>query len=158
MSRLLVTDEFWGIVEPLLPKHVPSPKGGKPRVPDRVCLTGILFVLKTGIPWEDFPQEMGCCGMTLWNRLDEWRKAGVWDELHAVLLDHLRHAGALDLEKVVFDSTSVRAMHGGKKRDPAPWTGPNPAPSTTWPSTPTARRWRGSSPPPTSTTLLNCCR
>ena len=35
-----------------------------------MCLTGILFVLKTGIPWEDFPQEMGCCGMTLWNRLE----------------------------------------------------------------------------------------
>src|SRR2546421_3021455 len=103
MSKPLVTDELWELVEPLLPRHVPSPKGGKPRVPDRVCLTGILFVLKTGIPWEDFPQEMGCCGMTLWNRLDEWRKAGVWDELHVVLLDHLRHAGALDLEKVVFD-------------------------------------------------------
>src|SRR5436309_14984853 len=68
MSKLLVTDELWSRVEPLLPKHEPSPKGGHPPVDDRVCLTGILFVLKTGIPWEDFPQELGCCGMTLWNR------------------------------------------------------------------------------------------
>ena len=152
MSKLLVTDELWAIVEPLLPKHQPGPKGGKPRVPDRVCLTGILFVLKTGIPWEDFPHEMGRCGMTLWNRLEQWTKAGVWQELHAVLLDHLRGLDALDLERVIVDSSSVRAMHGGKKRERAPWTGQNPAPSTTWPSTPTARPWRQSSPAPTATT------
>ena len=158
MSKPLVTDELWGIVEPLLPKHDPSPKGGRPRVSDRVCFTGILFVLKTGIPWEDFPCEMGCCGMTLWKRLEEWTKAGVWGELHAVLLDHLRKHDALDLGKVVVDSTSVRAMHGGKKRDPAPWTGQNRDPSIIWRSMPTARRWRGLSRPPTSTMARNCCR
>ena len=75
MGKLLVPDELWALVEPILPAHPPSPKGGKPRTPDRVCLTGILFVLKNGLPWEAFPQEMGCCGMTLWNRLDEWRDA-----------------------------------------------------------------------------------
>jgi len=158
MSKPLVTDELWGIVEPIFPKHEPSPKGGRPRVPDRVCLTGLLFLLKTGLPWEDFPCEMGCCGMTLWNRLEEWTQAGVWEELHAVLLDHLRKHDALDLEKVVVDSTSVRAVHGGKKRDRTPWTGPNPAPSTTWPSTQTARRWRPASPRPTATTARSFSR
>src|SRR5271154_4053675 len=64
MSKLLVSDELWNLVEPILPKHPFIPGVGKPRVPDRICLTGILFVLKTGIPWEDFPHEMGCCGMT----------------------------------------------------------------------------------------------
>src|SRR5580704_8051352 len=122
MSKLLVTDELWAIVDPLLPKHVPSPKGGKPRVPDRVCLTGILFVLKTGIPWEDFPHEMGCCGMTLWNRLDEWRQAGVWDQLHRLVLNQLRAEERIDLSRVIVDSSSVRAVHGGKKRDQALWT------------------------------------
>src|SRR4051794_27513386 len=115
MSKLLVTDDLWALVKPLLPKHEPSPKGGHPRVPDRVCLTGILFVLKTGIPWEDFPQEMGCCGMTLWNRLDEWRRAGVWDALHRLLLYKLRgEAEAIDFDRVVLDSSSVRAVHGEK--------------------------------------------
>ena len=90
MSKPLVPDELWALVEPLLPKHPYVPGIGKPRVPDRVCLTGIIFVLKTGLPWEDFPQEMGCCGMTLWNRLNEWREAGVWDQLHRLLLDKLR--------------------------------------------------------------------
>ena len=132
MSKLLVTDELWEIIEPILPKHEPSPKGGKPRVPDRVCLTGILFVLKTGAQWEDFPHETGCCGMTLWNRLDEWRAAGVWDALHRLLLDELRGADAIDFRRVVVDSASVRAVHGGKKRDRAPWTAARRAASTTW--------------------------
>src|SRR5678809_1593945 len=107
MGKLLVPDALWDLVKPILPAHPPSPKVGKPRIDDRVCLTGILFVLKTGIPWEDFPCEMGCCGMTLWNRLDEWRKAGVWDALHRLLLDKLRAAGEIDFARVVVDSASV---------------------------------------------------
>lgn len=152
MGKLLVPDELWQLVEPILPKHPPSPKGGKPRKPDRICLSGILFVLKTGIPWEDFPQEMGCCGMTLWNRLDEWRKAGVWPTLHRLLLDKLRGADEIDFDRVVVDSASVRAVHGGKKRDPAPWIAARTGPSTIWRSTPTAYRWPASSPRPTVTT------
>ena len=152
MPKPLVTDELWELVEPLLPRHEPSPRGGKPRVPDRVCLTGILFVLKTGIPWEDFPCEMGCCGMTLWNRLDEWRKAGVWQRLHELLLDKLRAAGEIDFARAVVDSASVRAVHGGKKRDRAPWTAGKTGRNTTSRSTPAASRSRPSSPGPTATT------
>ena len=111
MGKLLVPDELWALVEPILPKHTPSPKGGQPRVADRVCLTGILFVLKTGIPWEFFPQEMGCCGMPLWNRLDEWRKAGVWDQLHRLLLDKLRGEDAIDFSRVVVDSAKIGRAH-----------------------------------------------
>ena len=90
MAKVLVPDALWAIVEPLLPKHEPSPKGGHPRVADRVCLSGILFVLKTGLPWEDFPSEMGCCGMTLLNRLREWQAAGVWQKIHEAMLAELR--------------------------------------------------------------------
>jgi len=120
MAKLLVTDELWAEVEPLLPKWTPSPKGGQPRKDDRLCLTGILFVLKTGIPWEDFPQEMGCSGMTLWNRLDQWRRAGVLEKLHRVLLNRLRGEDAIDFSRVIVDSASVRAVHGGKKLAPTP--------------------------------------
>jgi transposase len=152
MSKPLVTDDLWELVEPLLPKHKPRPKGGKPPVDDRVCLTGILFVLKTGIPWEDFPCEMGCCGMTLWNRLDAWRKAGVWRRLHELLLAKLREAGEIDFARVIVDSSSVRAVHGGKKRDRAPWTAGKQGPNTTWPSTPVEFRSPRRSRVPTSTT------
>jgi len=121
MGKLLVPDELWDLIRPILPPHPPSPKGGKPRIDDRICLTGILFVLKTGIGWEDFPHEMGCCGMTLWNRLEEWKTAGVWGKLHRLLLDKLRGADEIDFSRVVVDSSSVRAVHGGKKQDPVRW-------------------------------------
>lgn len=155
MSKLLVTDELWELVEPILPKHHPSSKGGHPPVDDRVCLGGILFVLRTGIPWEDFPQEMGCCGMTLWNRLDAWNQAGVWQRLHELLLAKLRGADEIGFDRVIVDSSSVRAAHGGKKRDPTRPTGPRRVPSTTSSPTATARRWRPRSRARTRTTSRN---
>ncbi len=83
MAKPLVSDELWAEIAPLLPRESPKPKGGWPRVPDRACLTGILFVLRSGIPWEMLPQEMGCgSGMTCWRRLKEWHEAGVWERLH----------------------------------------------------------------------------
>src|SRR6478735_8031591 len=91
------SDELWSIVEPLLPKPGPKKKDGRPRIPDRACLTGIVFVLKTGIQWEDLPQEMGCgCGMTCWRRLRDWQAAGVWEELHRTLLTRLGEADRID--------------------------------------------------------------
>ena len=87
MAKPLVDDELWATVEPVLPRYEPRPKGGKPPVADRVCFAGILFVLKSGIAWEDFPCEMGCCGMTLLNRLRQWQRAGVWAAVHRLMLD-----------------------------------------------------------------------
>ena len=153
MSKLLVTDDLWARVEPLLPKHTPSPKGGHPRVPDRVCLSGLLFMLRTGIPWEDFPQEMGCCGMTLWNRLHEWHAAGVWPAVHAILLAEMRGADQIDFSRAVADSAQVRAVHGGEKKSgPARWTAASRGASTTCSSTPAGRRWSRGSRRPTATT------
>lgn len=121
MAELLVSDELWSVVEPLIPKHVPNPNGGRPRLDDRMALAGILFVLKSGIPWEMLPQEMGCgCGMSCWRRLNEWQEAGVWDKLHRELLNRLRAADLIDWSRATVDSASVRAVGGGEK------TGPNP--------------------------------
>lgn len=122
MAKPLVSDELWSRIEPLIPKHEsPGEHGGRPPVDDRAALTGIVFVLKTGIPWEDLPQEMGCgCGMTCWRRLRDWQAAGVWDELHQRLLDELRAADKIDWSRAAADSSSVRAVGGGEK------TGPNP--------------------------------
>jgi len=152
MSKLLVSDELWKLVEPILPKHPYVPGVGKPRVPDRVCLTGILFVLKTGIPWEDFPHEMGCCGMTLWNRLDEWRQAGVWEQLHRLVLNQLRAEERIDFSRVIVDSSSIRSVHGGKKRDQAPWTAGKTGRNTTSSLMRAVYLLPLSSPAPTATT------
>jgi transposase len=103
------------VIEPLLPEEPPKPKGGRPRVPDRAALTGILFVLKTGIPWEMLPQEIGCgCGMTCWRRLEEWHEAGVWERLRKTLLDRLGKADEIDWERASLDSATVAAPGGAK--------------------------------------------
>src|SRR6188768_3750191 len=116
MSKPLVSDDVWATVEPLLPADPPKPKGGRPRLPDRLALTGILFVLKTGIPWEYLPQEIGCgSGMTCWRRLRDWQQAGVWQRLHRVLLDELGRGDRIDWSRAAVDSASVPAKRGAKK-------------------------------------------
>ncbi len=117
MAKELVTDEMWEVIESLLPEEPPKPKGGRPRIDDRSALTGILFVLKSGIPWEMLPQEMGCgSGMTCWRRLKEWHEAGVWEELHQRLLDRLAEADQIDWQRASLDSASVAAPGGSKDR------------------------------------------
>ena len=116
MAKELVTDELWEIVEPLLPPEEPKPRGGRPRVPNRAALTGIVFVLKTGIPWEMLPKEMGCgSGSTCWRRLRDWQEAGVWRRLHRVLLDRLGEADEIDWERACLDSASVAAKRGARR-------------------------------------------
>jgi transposase len=116
MTKELVPDELWEVIEPLLPEEPPKPEGGRPRVDDRAALTGIVFVLKSGIPWEMLPQEMGCgSGVTCWRRLPEWHEAGVWERLHKVLLDRLGEAERIDWERASLDSASVPAKKGATK-------------------------------------------
>jgi transposase len=118
MQNLLVTDELWAVVEPLLPPESPKPKGGRPRVPNRAAFTSILFVLKTGIPWEMLPQEMGCgSGMTCWRRLKEWHEAGVWNRLHRTLLNFLGKGNHIDWSRASLDSASVPAPGGARRSD-----------------------------------------
>ena len=110
MAKALVSDELWAMVAPLLPPPRPRPKGGRPPVDDRKALTGILFVLKSGIPWAMLPREMGCgSGMTCWRRLRDWQRAGVWQKLHRLLLDRLGRANAIDWSRCSLDSASVAA-------------------------------------------------
>jgi transposase len=121
MAKPLLPDELWELIEPLLPKWTPSPKGGQPRLPDRNALTGILFVLKTGIPWEDLPAEMNCgCGMTCWRRLRDWQEDGTWLRIHEVLLEKLRGADRIAWERALVDSSFVRAAYGGEGTGPSP--------------------------------------
>ena len=113
MARPLISDELWALVAPLLPPEPPKPNGGRPRVSDRAALTGIVFVLKTGIPWEMLPQELGCgSGMTCWRRLRDWQEAGVWDRLHQTLLDRLGEAERIDWSRASLDSASIPAKRG----------------------------------------------
>src|ERR671937_1242914 len=125
MGKPLVSDELWNAIAPLLPPAPPKPKGGRPRVPDRAALTGIIFVLKSGIPWEMLPLEMGCgSGVTCWRRLRYWQRRGVWKKLLHALLDRLGREGLIDWDKACVDSQSYRAVFGGSSPAKTPRIGP----------------------------------
>jgi transposase len=149
MAKPLVSDALWAVVEPLLPPTRPPGTRGHPPVPNRVALTGVIFVLKTGIPWEYFPQELGCCGMTLWNRLRDWQRAGVWERLHHTLLQHLADADKIDWRRASADASRIPAKGGAPERDRTPPTGANRGRTTTWWSRGMARRWPRSARRPT---------
>jgi transposase len=143
MSKPLLPDDLWAVVEPLLPPEPPKPRGGRPRVPDRAALTGILFVLRSGIPWELLPRELGCgSGVTCWRRLRDWQRHGVWDRLHRALLDRLGEADRIDWSRASLDCASVPAKGGAPR-----WARTQPiaarrAPSATSSPTGRASRWR----------------
>lgn len=132
MAKALVDDDLWALIEPLLPPAKPrrSKYPGRRPLDDRAVLTGILFVLQSGIPWEMLPQETGCgSGMSCWRRLRAWQEAGVWDRLHEVLLARLRTADRIDWSRCIVDSSSIRAVGAGQKQDPIPPIAHVPAPS-----------------------------
>jgi len=131
MAKPLLDDGLWELIEPVIPKRPPRAKGGRPPVGDRETLTGILFVLKTGIPWEYLPKETGCgSGMTCGRRLRDWQAVGVWEKIHGVLLNTLQQADAIDWSRAIVDSASVRAVFGGRKPARIPRIDANPVPST----------------------------
>lgn len=141
MAKPILTDALWERIEPLLPAEKPKPRGGRPPTPNREALRGILFVLRTGIPWEYLPQEMGCgSGMTCWRRLRDWYEAGVWEKLYAVVLDELGTRGDIDWSRASLDASSVPAKKGAQRRGATRRTGANWARNTTSSSTATASR------------------
>jgi transposase len=123
MAKPILDEKLWELIESIFPR----PKKRRRRYPgrkpidNRKALCAILFVLKTGLPWEHLPQELGWgSGMTAWRRLHAWQKQGVWKKIHEALLAHLQDADQIDWSRAIIDSSSVRAVHGGKKRAPVP--------------------------------------
>ncbi|MCX5498103.1 IS5 family transposase [Streptomyces sp. NBC_00052] len=115
----IVDDELWALIEPLLPPWPERSPGPRP-VSDRLCLQGILFVLYNDIAWQLLPVEMGFgSGQTCWRRLDRWQTAGVFDQLHRVLLARLNAAGKLDWSRACVDG-SHSARKGGSDTGPSP--------------------------------------
>jgi len=121
--KSFISDALWERLQGLLPsppkRHFRFP-GRKP-LDYRKILTGILFVLKTGIAWDDLPAELGCgCGKTCRHYLRLWYEAGIWQRLHALLLAELNAADEIDWQRALIDASYVKAPEGGEK------TGPNP--------------------------------
>jgi transposase len=150
MAKPLVSDELWDTLAPLLPPKPAHPKGGRPFVPDRAVLAGIIFVLKAGIPWESLPREMGCgSGMTCWRRLRAWQRAGAWRRLRRVLLQRLAEAGRIDWSRASADGARVPAKRGALGPVRARSIGASRVRTTTSSATGAASRWRPSRRRPT---------
>jgi transposase len=109
MREQVLTDQLWKRLEPLIPTPARRFRfPGRRRVDNRAALEGILFVVRTGIRWNDLPTSaFGVSGATCWRRLKEWHEAGVWQRLHETLLAELRSAGLLDLAHTVVDSSHL---------------------------------------------------
>ena len=127
-------DGLWERIAALLP--LPKPRRhrypGRRPVDDRAALAGIVFVLKTGIAWNQLPTApVGCSGVTCWRLLRDWTEAGVWPALHELLLAELRAAGELDLDRCAVDASHVHALKGGTTSVRRRSTAATPAPSTT---------------------------
>src|SRR5512147_1236002 len=132
MAKERVSKTLWKAIAPLLPEPTPSPKGGRPPVPNRACLEGIIFVLKSGLPWQMLPTELGYgSGSTCWRRFHAWTQLGVWPQLHQRLLRVLGRRGRINLERAVIDSASMRALKGGRTPARTPPIGARRAASVT---------------------------
>jgi transposase len=149
-----VPDGLWELIEPLLPKMTRRFRyPGRKRIGDRETLSGILFVLYTGIAWRHLPLELGFgSGATCRRRLDEWQAAGVWEGLHELLLGKLQQAGEIEWSRAVVDGSHIQAKKGAPKRARARWTEAEPDPSTISWSTPAGSRSRSRSQAATATT------
>ena len=114
MAVELLPDALWNEIQPLLPAHKPQPKGGRPPVDNRLCLHGIIYMLRSGTTYQLLPtNKFGVSGTTCWRRMHDWTQAGVWPELHRRILNYLGQLGKIDQSKAVVDSQSVRAVFGG---------------------------------------------
>jgi transposase len=128
-----VSDALWAVIEPVLPRRQRRYRyPGRRRLDDRKALEGILFVLITGIPWKAVPPELGFgSGVTCWRRLEEWSEAGVWERLHATLLERLRAADQIDWSRACVDGSHVQAKKGAPRRARARSIAGGAGPSTT---------------------------
>ena len=113
-----LTDAQWELINDLLPGKAGDP--GRTAADNRLFVNAVLFVLRTGIPWEDLPERYGKHN-SVWRRFDRWCAGGVWERLAKAL-------GDPDLEELQLDSTTVKAhpvastgrrlRRAGKKRRP----------------------------------------
>ena len=94
-----LTDAQWEKIQDLLPGKPGDP--GRTATDNRLFVDAVVYVLKTGIPWDDLPARFGKPN-TVWKRFDRWCAAGVWKRIAAAL-------GDSDPEEVQLDSTSIKA-------------------------------------------------
>ena len=107
-------DRIWSKVEPVIPVFTPSPRGGRPRVSDRVCFEAIMWILLSGARWGDLTM-LGLSPATCWRRFRDWSEAEVWDRVWVIVLGELDSRGRLKKRDLFLDACFCPAKKGGTK-------------------------------------------
>jgi transposase len=107
-----VPDALWRRIEPLLPPEPPKPKGGRPRVPDRIAMAGILYRVRTGCQWNAIPRVFGS-GSTCHLRLTQWVRGGVFVKIYKEMLRYYDKRRGIKWDFASLDSVLVKAPKGG---------------------------------------------
>ena len=109
----MLVDEQWALLAPLLKKSsVKTTNRGRPRLPDREVLDGVLWVLKTGAQWNELPDKYPPY-QTCHRRFQEWVRAGVLAELLRALAQDMEARGGISLEECFIDGTFSLALKKG---------------------------------------------
>ncbi|NGP08326.1 transposase [Rhodococcus sp. 14C212] len=117
LSRRLVPDTLWEIVEPTLPRFRARPQGGgRAALDDRAVFTALVYVLTSGCAWRQLPPSLGVSVPTAHRRFTTWVQEGVFDELHRHALDRLGVGDDLDWSAAILEAAHVRARWGPSDR------------------------------------------
>jgi len=125
-----VPDDLWAELQPLLPPEKPPGTPGRPVVPFRQVLDGVLFVLRTGCQWKALPNEYGS-GSTCHRRFQAWVQAGVFERLWERLLQRYDDLRGIGWRWQSLDSVMVKAPLGGLQQAPIRRIGGSAARSAT---------------------------
>lgn len=112
-----IPDDLWEGIQVLLPEHPNTHRfgGGRPRIPDRVCMDAILFVLRTGCQWKALDATLFCPGSTAHDRFQEWVQAGVFLAMWEAGLMAYDDLEGLDWSWLSMDGCMTKAPLGGEK-------------------------------------------
>ena len=107
-----IPDDLWDEIKPILPPEKPDKTIGRPVVPFRRVLDGILYVLRTGCQWKMLPKEYGS-GSTCHRRFQKWVVAKVFQKLCVKLLKVYDDLKGISWIWQSLDSVSIKAPLGG---------------------------------------------
>jgi len=125
-----IPDDLWSQIQPLLPPEKPPGTNGRPVVPFRQVMDGILYVLRTGCQWKALPKEFGS-GSTCHRRFQEWVQVGVFQQLWGKGLQEYDRRHGIGWRWQALDSAMVKAPLGGRKPAPILRIAANSAPNAT---------------------------
>jgi putative transposase len=122
-NRFVISDEFWALIQPHLPRHKNTHRfgGGRPRTPDRPCMNAIFFVLRTGCQWNALNATGLCASSTAHDRFQQWVKAGVFLRLWKAGLLAYDQATGIDWSWLSLDGAMTKSPLSGEKM----WTESN---------------------------------